>query len=167
MGEALLRARLAGQGVAAVVGSAGFFVEGEPATDDAVATMQGLGLDISAHRSRVVDAAMVAAADLIVTMTSQHVAELAVRWPTGWGRAFQVRDLLQRIDQVGPVRRDEDPRAWVERLGAGRTPADVLAAPASDDVADPIGLPRAAYQRTAAELDELFTRLAAVLRPQR
>ena len=165
MAEGLLRHHLVERGVKANVSSAGFLVPGVPATEDAIATMADRGIDISDHVSRVASPELAAASDLIVAMTSQHVAELAVMEPSAFGRAFTLRDLVRRISERGPALPDESVATWVARLNSGRTPRDVLSAPASEDIADPIGEPRSAYEQTADELDVLLARLAGSLRP--
>ncbi|MHB8463769.1 MAG: arsenate reductase/protein-tyrosine-phosphatase family protein [Acidimicrobiales bacterium] len=163
MAEGLLRRHLARLGVDADVSSAGFLIEGEPATEDAIATMAGRGVDIAEHSSRVVSREDAADADLIVAMTGQHVAEVTVMEPALFARIFALRDLARRIAEKGPAQRGESIAAWLSRLNAGRTPRDVLNAGASDDVADPIGESPAVYERTADELDALLGQLAAAL----
>ena len=163
MGEAILRRRLAERGLSANIGSAGFLPGGAPATNDAIATMAEDGLDITAHRSRTVSPEVAGAAELIVTMTRQHVAELAMVAPEAWARAFPLPDLVRRADGAGRRLPDQSLPAWVATLGRGRTPGEILAGRPGDDIDDPIGRPRRAYQRTARTLDELLTRLATLL----
>lgn len=56
-----------------VVGSAGTFGwESHPATPEAVAACREAGIDISSHRSRPLDPAILAGADLILTMERHH-----------------------------------------------------------------------------------------------
>ena len=69
MAEALLRQRLASRGVAARVSSAGLLLDHEPADAHAVEVMAGLGLDLTGHRSRILDAPLVAGTDLFVFKT--------------------------------------------------------------------------------------------------
>jgi protein-tyrosine phosphatase len=160
----MLRALLPDDGEDGNVSSAGFLYAGEPATPDAVAVMAARGVDIADHRSRVMSRELIEDADLIVAMTGQHVAEVAVMAPSAWRRAFTLRDLVRRIEERGPRRPGESPAQWVARLDAGRTPSDVLAAPASDDIADPIGQPASFYEATASELSDLLTQLAAAVK---
>lgn len=72
MAEALARDLLKDQpGV--TVGSAGVCAGlGQPATREAVAAMRALGLDLTRHRSRPLDEALIEAADQIYTMTASH-----------------------------------------------------------------------------------------------
>ncbi len=144
--------------------SAGFLMDGAPATDEAIATMAARGIDISDHVSRVVTVDMVDASDLVLTMTSQHVAEVSVMAPAMWSRVFTLRDFARRMT---PRQADEDIAAWLARLNAGRTPRDVLSAASADDIADPIGLPLPAYERTADEIDAVLGQIAFGLRVQR
>lgn len=53
--------------------------------------------------------------------------------------------------------------SWLTELHQGRRLADLLGDSRDDDVADPIGRPRRAYERTAQELEGLTTRLAALI----
>ena len=61
MAEVLLRRHLERAGVDATVSSAGLYEGGVPATDHGVAAMADRGLDLSAHRSRQLDADMLRA----------------------------------------------------------------------------------------------------------
>ncbi len=90
MAEGLLGQRLAGRGVDATVHSAGLVTENQPASDHGVDAMARRGIDISGHRSRRLDAGMVAGADLVVGMERQHVREAAVLAP-GTPGAYTVR----------------------------------------------------------------------------
>jgi protein-tyrosine phosphatase len=163
MGEALLQRRLDERAIAARVHSAGFLEGGAPATQPAIEAMAAEGLDISGHSSRRITPYLIDEADLVVTMTRQHLIELALQAPDDWNRVFQLRDLVRRAEQVGPRPRDEPFTQWLSAVGDGRTRAGLLATSLSDDVEDPVGQPAAAYDRTKKLLDDLFTRLAALI----
>jgi protein-tyrosine-phosphatase len=160
MAEALLRRRLDERGVAVRLGSAGFLQAGWPATDAALAVMADIGLDLTGHRSRVVTADMLEHADLVVAMTRQHAIDLALLAPDAARRVFQFRDLVRRAERRSRRLVEEPLRQWVLTLDAGTRPATLLALDLHDDIADPVGLPRAAYERTRQTLDHLCTRLA-------
>jgi protein-tyrosine phosphatase len=136
---------------------------GSPATDPAIEVMAAVGLDISRHRSRQITEAVVGLADLVVTMTRQHLIELTLMAPDAWPRMFQIRDLVRRAQPVGPRPPEQSFEEWLEKVGDGRTRSGILAASLSDDIADPIGQSDAVYERTRDELDELLTRLAELL----
>jgi protein-tyrosine phosphatase len=161
MAEALLRRRMQERGVTGRVGSAGFLGSGHRATDDAIATMADIGVDLSGHRSRKVTADLLDGTDLVITMTRQHLIDIASLTPDGWERGFQIRDLVQRAVAVGP--RGQPFETWLASVNSGRSRAGLLSTPLGDDIADPIGGTRADYQRTRDVLDGLLTRLAAVL----
>ena len=61
----------------------------------------------------------------------------------------------RRGGDVG-TRFDEPLSAWLNRLHAGRTHAELLGESPIDDVADPIGSGRDSYERTATEIAELL-----------
>ena len=145
------------------VGSAGFGPEGYPATDEAVAAMDDLRIDITGHRSRRLDPHVLGAADLILAMTRQHVIDAVVLARAAWPRTLPLVDAVRRASQAGPLPTADDPSSWVARLHAGRRPADVLTLPPGDDIADPIGQPLDAYRRTRDQLNGLTQRLAELL----
>ena len=164
MAEVLLRHRLDERGVLARVGSAGFLEAGLPAMDDAIATMADSGYDLSGHRSRIVSVDMVNQADLVITMSHDHAIELGVMVPDAWPRYFQIQDFLRRVDSTGWRRQGSPFSTWLKAVGGSRTRAGFLTANREDDVADPVGQSRQQYELTKCLLDELCTKLAAVLR---
>ncbi len=57
-------------------------LEGYPAEPFAIEALAEMGIDISKHRARQIDRAMVRSADLILTMTADHarVVKRLIRW---------------------------------------------------------------------------------------
>lgn len=172
MAEALLRDRLARLGIEATVHSAGLVSEGVPASDGSVRAMAGRGLDLSAHRSTPLLAEAVAAADLVVGMTRQHVREAVVLVPDALARAFTLRDLVHRAEAAadddvtgdaaaGP----SDLRPWLARLAEDRPLDALMGEDRSDDIDDPMGRSRRVYEKTATEIEDLVDRFCAVLDP--
>ena len=92
MAEVLLRERLRAAGVAATVSSAGTWRAGEPASGGSLRAMQARGMDLSDHRSRLLDRDAVDGADLVVGMAREHVREVAVLVPELFGRTFTLGD---------------------------------------------------------------------------
>jgi protein-tyrosine phosphatase len=163
MGEALFQRRLEERGVDAVVSSAGLLAGGAPATEPAVEAMAAEGLDISGHLSRQVTTDLIDKADLVVAMARQHLIEVTLMAPAAWPRMFQAVDLVRRAEEVGRRPEDQPFADWLAAVGEGRTRSAILAASLSDDVADPVGQPAAVYNRTKVLLDDLLTRLAALV----
>jgi protein-tyrosine phosphatase len=76
------------------VGSAGTWTPaGMPAHQQAVETAAKLDLDLSAHRTREVNAALLAAADLVVVMEYGHKEALETDFPAVRGRAVLLGSL--------------------------------------------------------------------------
>lgn len=165
MAAALLAARLEERGVKAAVASAGLLTEGWEATPEAVASMAAMGFDTSGHRSQRVTAGLVRHADLVVAMAREHVREAVALAPEVWPRVFTLKELVRRGEGIGPRRPGQSVSDWLTAVHDGRRPDDLLGFSPDDDVVDPIGHPQAAYDRTAAELDVLTTRLAELLGP--
>lgn len=159
MAEALLRHRLAGLGIDARVSSAGLLRPGQPASRHGVDLLAGRGLDMTAHRSQTMTGDLLRAHDLILGMAREHVREAVVLDPTLWPRTFTLKEIVRRGEAVGPRRPDEPLAGWLARAGEGRRIAELTGASPADDVADPYGSPRPAYDRMASELDDLLDRL--------
>jgi protein-tyrosine phosphatase len=162
MAEALLRHRLGALGVEASVTSAGRLQDGLPANEHGVDVLRGRGLDMSSHRSRAATREILSSADLILGMAREHVREAVVAEPALWPRTFTLRELVRRGEAAGPRRPGESIQDWLARVGQGRRVADLAGSSPDDDIADPIGMPRSAYERLAVELEGLIDRLVAV-----
>lgn len=160
MAAALLTRRLGGLGVALPVSSAGTLGGGCPALPEVVSVMGGYGLDLSSHRSRAVRAADLAGASLVLGMTRENIRHAVVTVPDAWPRAFTVKELIRRGEQIGPRAEPEPLAQWLSRVHAGRERMSLLGDAAEDDVADPAGGPPHAFAETAALLDRLVNRLA-------
>jgi len=163
MAETLLRHRLTGMGVDAKVASAGLLRPDQPASAHGIDILRERGLDMTAHRSRSMTRELLASYDLILAMAREHVREAVVLDPSLWPRTFTLKELVRRGEAIGPRRPGEAPGDWLARAGQGRRIADLTGSSPSDDVADPYGGPRAAYERMAAELDDLLDRLVTLM----
>ncbi|CAN5537338.1 hypothetical protein BH24ACT4_BH24ACT4_06590 [soil metagenome] len=183
MADVLFRDGLARRGVDGRVSSAGLISEGGPAPGGSVRAMAKRGLDLEGHRSTPLEADAVVTADLIVGMTREHVREAVVLVPEAFERAFTLRELVRRAEDVGPPA-DLGPvvvpggpttgmgapgleplSAWLSRLSAGRRATDLIGDDPADDVTDPMGRSRRFYERTAAEIEDLVTRFLDVALP--
>jgi protein-tyrosine phosphatase len=159
MAEAMLSHRLALLGTPAQVTSAGLLEDGMHPPYEALAVMADLGLDTSHHVSRRMTEAMLADADVVIGMARRHVREAVHLAPAVWPKAFTLKELVRRGEWAGHRERGQPFDEWLAKVHAGRTRAELLGASSDDDVADPIGLPRPAYERAAAEIDDLVARL--------
>ena len=165
MAEAFLQHRLQRQGVEARVHSAGLLRAGVPASEHGVAVLRGLGLDLGTHRSTTMSRQLLQEADLVLGMAREHVRAAVVEEPQAWPRAFTLKELVRRGAEVGPRTQGQPLEEWLEKCHAGRLTGDLLGTSDVDDVADPIGQPRAVYERTAAELYDLVDRLVDLAFP--
>ncbi len=162
MAAAILQQRLAERGVDARVKSAGTMPWSSGATGPAVEVMREHGLDISGHENRQMTRELVEEADLVLGMTRDHVSIAIARSPSARGRTFLVGELARLGAEVGPRGATESPARWAERAAAARPHRRPLGR-AVDEIADPVGEPIDFYRRTAAELDDRLTEIAALL----
>jgi protein-tyrosine phosphatase len=165
MAAALIAQRLRAAGVPVNVTSAGLATADQPADPLAASAVARHGGDVGEHRSRRLDAAEVAGADLILGMERLHVREAVVLERDAWSRAFTLKELVRRGEAAGARGADEPVGAWLARLHLGRQIPDLLGADEEDDIADPRGGSPDEYELTAAELDDLITRLVRVMAP--
>ncbi len=141
------------------VRSAGLLHTGQPASSHGVAVLSERGIDLSTHRSRSLTAEFLRDADLVLAMAREHVREAVVLVPEVWPRTFTLKELVRRGEEIGPRRPGEPLEEWLARAHAGRSRQQLIGYSADDDVADPIGRPRGAYERMVADLDDLVERL--------
>ena len=165
MAEAFLRHRLEGRKADVNVGSAGLRLAGEPASANGVDVLAERGLDLSAHRSRILDPELLEGTDLALAMAREHLREAVLARPDLWPRAFTLKELVRRGEMIGPRAPGESIDAWLARVHSGRTRSDLLGSSPEDDVEDPIGLSRSEYEKTADELSDLVDRLVDLLWP--
>jgi protein-tyrosine-phosphatase len=99
MAEALLKSLAAQRGEADrwLVQSAGTWAEHDhPATALTQVVMQRRNIDLSDHRSRPVDAELLAAATVVMVMTHHHLEALQAEFPQVRGKVFLVSQLIGR-----------------------------------------------------------------------
>ena len=163
MAESLLRHRLGELGVDARVASAGLLRPGQPASQHGVDILRGRGLDLTAHRSQAMTRELLGSSDLVLAMAREHVREAVVLDPSLWTRTFTLKELVRRGEASGPRRAGEPLADWLARVGQGRRISDLTGSSPDDDVADPYGGPRPAYERMVAEMDDLIDRVVALV----
>ena len=95
-------------------------------------------------------------------MAREHVRHAVVTAPDTWPRAFTLKELVRRGEEIGPAKPGEPLADWLARVHEGRERAALLGESPVDDVADPMGGPPQAYADTAALLDELMGRLVGL-----
>ena len=165
MAEALLARGLAASGAAGSVRSAGLLREGDPPPPEVISAMAGYGLDVADHRSSVLHPEALADVGLVLGMAREHVRHVVVADPAAWPRAFTLKELVRRGQQIGPGRPGESLACWLARVHADRNRRALLGDSSNDDVADPIGGPQEAYADTAFRLDHLIARLVVLCGP--
>jgi len=163
MGEALLAREARARRTPALVGSAGFVTGDRPAERHAIAVMADRGVDITAHRSRVVGPELLEAADLVLGMAREHVREAVVAYRPAAYRTFTLKELVRRGTAAGRPPGDLD--AWLRALDEDRDPRGLLGSDAEDDVADPMGRSRRRFAACADEIEANIIRLADLLWP--
>jgi protein-tyrosine phosphatase len=165
MAEAVLRHRLEQREVDARVSSAGSVSAGRPPTDEVIEVMRSRRLDVSGHTSRVMTAAQLEAADLIVAMARVHVRDAVVLAPGTFDRCFTLKELVRLGSEVGPRGVDEQLADWLARVGEGRQRSAMLGDSEVDDVGDPMGRRYGVFKKTAATIDSLVGRLVELAFP--
>jgi protein-tyrosine phosphatase len=165
--EALLARRLAREGVNAIVCSAGVqALDGAPPIAEVVAVMREFGIDVSRHSSKPVRAELVKGADMVIGLAREHVRETVVLEPDSYMRTFTLRELLRRSRGAGPRPTGTELVPWLESLTADRDIQAFLGASPDDDVADPVGRPRAVVRQTASEIADVVQETVSLLWPR-
>jgi protein-tyrosine phosphatase len=165
MAEALLRDSLQSRGVDARVSSAGISFDGRGATEDAIRAAEAFDLDITGHRSRIMNAEVVQQADLVIGMERLHAREAVVLGPTLFGRTFTLKEIVRRGELIGPRRADESLDEWMARAGEGRRPMELFGESPDDDIPDPYQQSPKVYAKCIELLDDLTDRLVDLVWP--
>lgn len=104
MAEGLIRQAVPGVQISSAGMSA---LVGRGADPIAVQIMAGVGVDISAHRARMLTDAIARDADLILVMDEQQKQQLAVQYPYARGKVFKLGEST-RQDIPDPYRQDPE-----------------------------------------------------------
>lgn len=166
--ERLLQRRLDGlvdlQGHAWVVRSAGTASIWAAMDPHTITAAQAIGLDLSGHASRVLDPGILATdgAELVLTMTREHLRTVVGIDRTVWPHAFTLKEIVRRASTIPPAQPGEGLDGWLRRVGAGRRAADMIRPDPIDDVDDPYGAPRREHERMLTEVAALIERLVQV-----
>jgi protein-tyrosine phosphatase len=159
--ERLLARRLAEVGLPAVVRSAGTHGGSLPVHPHTVEAASRIGVELSDHVSRALttDLLETDGADLVITMTREHLRHAVALHPTVWARAFTLKELVRRASAAGSTAGD-GLAAWVGAMSVGRQAIDLMHPDPVDDVADPYGGAAGGHHTMVSELDALCTQLA-------
>jgi len=149
--ELLLRAGLPAGLVVRSAGTAA--VVGAPVHPLTAAALARLGIDCAGHAGRQLVPEQVAGADLVLGMTREHRAAAVRLHPPTVSRAYTFAELARLASGAA------DPAALLEQTRAIRGVVRA-AAPADDDVADPIGRPAAVHDAVVATIAEQAGRIA-------
>ena len=139
-------------------GSAGSHaLNGNPATEGAVAAAAALGGDLTRHRARELDRRLVRDADLILVMAAEHLPYVLAFDRSAADRAFVLGAFARVVaDLPSPARSPEQLVAMALAEGAAHDRV-------GDDVEDPIGGTPEAYATVAEHIDELVPPVVAAL----
>ena len=160
---ALLEKRIGPVDSGLSIASVGLKVTGDPTPQTGVSVMAERGIDLAPHRSVSVTSEIIAEADLILGMTREHVRDVVGISPAAWIKTFTLKDFVRRADKVGPPRRHQRLADWLESVGEGRDPRDVLGADPDDEVSDPYGQRAKVWERVVDELDDLVSKIPRLL----
>jgi protein-tyrosine phosphatase len=159
----MLRRQLERLGVPASVRSAGFLEAGHRCPPELVDEVARHGLAVGDHASAVLDLDLIEGADLVVGMERRHIRDIILRSPDAAARAFTLKELVRRGEQVAGTGTGVRLETWLAELAAGRGLADLVGQSRADDTADPFGGSRRAYRQMVTEIDDLTARLSVLL----
>ena len=157
----MLDRALLDRGVDAIVESAGFLEGGAPACPMMRAFGSELGIDLSFHRSRSLEAHTIEDARLVLAMERRHARDLMVSFDVGFERMFTVGGLLAQASTTPPIGEGLD--EWLREMAPSRSHAEFLGGPCDDDVADPHGESKRVHRRTFDQLHVAMERVADIV----
>jgi protein-tyrosine phosphatase len=161
MGEDADQVRIVSAGTRAVVGSA--------MHPDSALVLRGFGAEPGDFRARQLAEAMVTSADLVLTMTRDHRAEVLRRDPRALARTFTLREAADLLDRMGGAPAGDGTLAeraeqLVQGMAAARSGRQ---GGTDDDVRDPIGQPIEVHDEVGAVIvDSLLPLLRRIADPR-
>jgi len=166
MFEAMLRASADQRGIDLDVSSGGFLYNGESVSPTVLEVMAERGVDLTSHRSRIVDSGMITGVDLVLTMERRHARELVVMRPEAFERVHTVVGFVATLSALDPPPgHGEPPASIVMRVSVDNRRDDLLGV-GDDDVPDPHGRHRDAYLETTENLQEMAVSVVDGLFPR-
>ena len=157
----MLDRALLDRGIDAIVESAGFLEGGSPACPTMSGFASELGIDLSFHESRTLDAHQVGDARLVLAMERRHARDLMVAFDVGFERIFTVGGLIAQSRTMPPAGEGLD--EWLSRVAPCRTHSEFLGAYCDDDIADPHGESKRIHRRAFDHLHTAMDRVADVV----
>lgn len=146
-----------------VVRSAGFDnIGGAHPTEPAVRLLRTREIDVSDHRSHILSSSVVCGADLIITAEHDHVVNIAGRWSQAYRYTFTLPELIELGERVGPRRPRTFPD-WLATIHAERPEPSGYLDTTVGEIADPTGRSPADWSACFTRIDDLTSRLAALL----
>lgn len=128
---------------------------GRYVSPEAIETAREKGLDAGALRPTQVTSELLTAADLVVTMTADHSAEVLDVAPDVAEKTFTLKELASLVDSLPETEPSTERSSVLARIAeAHRRRASRAAGNGRpDDVRDPLGLPMDIYRQVAAEIE--------------
>ena len=154
MAAALLAEALATHAIAVDVSSAGFLFVGHTASDTATKVLRERDLDLTRHRSRIVDRDLLDGADLVLTMERRHARDLVLEFENA-EKVHTLKAFAQLVfdlagdEQEPPVR---GVRPLLHAAAAARPAVAFLGDGRVDEIADPHGRSARVHRKTVAEI---------------
>lgn len=169
LAEQLLHARLADATHPVSVVSAGTIADDGAAMDAQSALLsQQYGGQPEAHLSRLLTERQIQAAQLVLTATRAHRAEVVSLVPRASRYTFTLRQFARLLEQIGDEQLAglHDLESLVEEAAALRGFAVPAAGtrPEDDDIEDPYRQRTEVYERVGAQIDRVVASIAAPLR---
>jgi protein-tyrosine phosphatase len=146
------------------VNSAGVMGRGKRPTKEAIRVMRKRGIDLACHVSSSVVTSLERTPDLILAMSREHLGILFELDGRMLARTFTLREFVRLAKIEGPRLPGEELACYIDRVRHGRI-GSAMVARLSDDIVDPIGKRRSAYEGCARELKDLIEALSAHLYP--
>lgn len=113
------------------------------------------GAFVEGHRSRLLDAAMLRDADLVLTASREHRSAVVRLLPAAIGRTFTMLQFARLTTMVPPLHGPDAAQLGRELVVEAKAARPLLqpVPPEEDDLPDPMGRPLEEFERCAARLD--------------
>ena len=132
------------------------------ATEEAIKVMENFDIDLSSHRTQLLNQEIIEKAELIVAMTRPHELSISKIQQQARNRTFLAGEIVRLGSLVSKLEELPSFKSWVEELHSARG-GHMTSGRAGDEVLDPFDKPIEEYEKVAMRLNGICEVLCKLL----
>ncbi len=132
------------------------------ATEEAIKAMENFDIDLSSHRTQLLNQEIIEKAELIVAMTRPHELSISKIQQQARNRTFLAGEIVRLGSLVSKLEELPSFNSWIEELHSARG-GHMTSGRLGDEVLDPFDKPLEEYEKVAMRLNGICEVLCKLL----